>query len=251
MIRPRAALLVPLAASLLGGAGCLSGSLASDTGSRQEGRKWSLDSVQQAHVGETVKFDFLILDSFGRAVRPEDVSDYAVLTVGDERHQTEADLHGHYSFSHSFQSVRPGDRVAVRATAYRQRDQRDYMKIGGEWLRYPGATDREDAAVGSDSVRIEIYQAVVDLSLEAPGAEFSAGAGVLEMIRRDGNRRIVYAATDGRRGFSLTREGGDRWRIRYEPTAEELNESGQTLARFAISDAAGRRHEVEGQIDTP
>jgi hypothetical protein len=235
----------------LSSAGCLSGSLATNTGPRAEGREWSLEAVQQAHVGETVKFDFLVLDSFGRALRSGDVSDYAVLTIGEARYQTETDLYGHYTFTHRFEQGQAGQSVTAQATAYRQRDQRDYMSIAGEWMRYPGADDRDDAPAGSDSVRIELYQAAVELALDAPGAVLSPGAGVLQLLRRDGAKRLVYAASSGRRGFVLTANGDGRWLIRYEPTADELDTTGRTAVRFEITDDAGRAHVAEGFVETP
>ena len=233
-------------------AGCIRGSLATSTG--PNGRQgWSADSRQDAHVGEKVRFSFILVNPFvNRPVDPYGYADYCTATVGRHRVQCEPDLGGRFRFEHLLDGVEDGQTVKVTATAYRQYGRRDFIKVGDTWLRGESRFDEPDRKVHSDSLYLDVYQAQVAIRLPAGATPFEFETGRLELIRGDGMTSRVFADQPGRPGFTV--EGPDEqgmYTIAHLPRGTELDSSGQTKARFVVQDLDGQRHTAEAVIPTP
>lgn len=83
-----------LVAASLGLGGCLSGSLATNTGPTGP-HGWCTAKEQQAHVGETVGYSFILKHPFHkRPIAPYGYADYCVATIGRERVECEVDPGG-------------------------------------------------------------------------------------------------------------------------------------------------------------
>ncbi len=232
--------------------GCISGSLASNTDRHPAGYRLSDRPNQMVHVGETVEFDFVLQDSSRRLVPPSGLADYCAALVGRDRIEIEPDLAGHFRFSHKFDDVDPGDKIEVVATAFRQRGRRDFMQVRGRWLANESPVDRPDKAVGSDSLRLTVYQRSFELSIAQPPDVLNPATGALRIRRTDGTTTIVYVDRPHRPGFTLTGPGPDGYvHIRYLPSGDELNPSGTTDVEFVIYDVAKQPHRTVVTLDTP
>jgi hypothetical protein len=231
--------------------GCIAGSLATSTGPKPPDYRWSTAWRQAVHVGETVQFDFILKDPWGRRVDPVGVADYCSTDIGRERIDAEPDIHGHFQFSHRFTDVRSGDRIKLETIAFRQRGGRDFMKVRGEWLHSDSPFEESDRRVASDSVILTVYEVPIDLAIPAPVHELEVETGVLT-IRRDGATASVYVDRQGRPGFTLKGPDADRsYHVRYLPAGDEINATGTTDVNFVIYDTGGQRYEAGVVLDTP
>lgn len=235
-----------------GSQGCISASLATSTGPRPPGQPWSTAATQKAHVGEEVLFDFVLTDPLGRFLMPEHVADYAVLTIGEDRVETESDPSGHFAFSYKIAKTRPGEKIRIRSAAFRQLGRRDYMKVQNRWLKAESPADESDRIIAEDTLNLEVYQAVVDLTLDGSADELDAESGVLRFRRLDGKTARVYVSRAGRRGFELSgpdQAGG--YRVTFRPEGADLNPTGTTDVELTIDDRGGRRHSASMVLPTP
>jgi len=219
---------VPAVASGLAATGCVGGSLASSTGPRPPGFQWSTARRQSVHVGETVRFDFVLQDLARRRVNPLGIADYCVLTIDGERLESDADLEGHFPFRYTFDRLAAGKSVQVVATAYQQRRHRDWMKVQGRWLRCESPYDEPDRRVAGDRLTLTAYQSRIAVVLPVAKEQVDPHRGVLRMVRAEGGEVSVGPARAEGRGFSIApAKGGKASEVRYEPHADEL-----TLQRY-------------------
>ena len=248
---PAGALVAVLAASLAPG-GCLSGSLATSTGPNGP-HGWCTAKKQQAHVGETVKYSFILVQPFGkRPIAPYGYADYCVATIGQERVECEPDPGGRFRFEHQLVGVNAGDKVKVSATAYRQYSQRDFMKIGETWVRGDSPYDEPDEKFTSDSLTLQIYQVRVEIPVCQEQVPLNFDAGRLELIKSDGTVSSVYLDHPGRGGYSVSGpDDSGCYTVVYLPDGTQLNPAGQTQARFTVDDRAGHPHTAGVMIPTP
>jgi hypothetical protein len=239
-----------LLAALMGG--CVSGSLATDTGPRPPLHQWSTENRQKVYVGEPVQFDFVLTDGFGNFVHPDGVADYVAAFAGGERIQVDYDLSGHFPFSHRFDTVKAGDEITVKAVAYRQNHSRDFMLVAGAWMQSESPYDVPDKKVASDEVTLEAYETPIELTVPQPKRELDPSTGVIRIRQNDGNTTSVFLSTALRPGFSIAGPEPDGvYRIRYVPKGDEVNPTGQTDVELTIYDTAGQPHQVSTKIDTP
>ena len=249
--RPRLALVIAVGA-WLPLTGCVRGSLATGTGPNGP-KAWSADNHQQAHVGEQVRFSFILIDPLlNRLVDPYGYADYCMATVGEHRIQCEPDLGGRFRFEHQLTGAEPGHTIKVTASAYRQYGRRDFMRVGDTWLRGESRFDEPDRRFRSDSLSLHVYQSQVRVRLPASQAPFDFDSGDLRLIKDDGTVSPVYLDRAGRPGFTV--EGPDQqgaYTIVYLPNGTELDSCGQTDVRFVVYDLAGQPHSVSGVIPTP
>jgi hypothetical protein len=232
--------------------GCVRGSLATSTGPNGP-HTWCADNRQKAHVGEKVRFSFILINPLmDRPIDPYGYADYCMATVGEDRIQCEPDLGGRFRFEHQLADLEPGRTIQVKATVYRQYGSRDFMQVGEDWMRGESRFDEPDPKVRSDSLSLRIYQAEVEIKLPGGPAPFDFESGKLELVRSDGSISSVYLDRPKCRGFTV--EGPDEHgahTIRYLPQGTEVNPSGQTEARFAAYDLAGQRHTASTMVPTP
>ena len=241
-----------LAGLSIASGGCVRGSLASDTGPRPPAWQWSTARRQMVHVGEQVRFDFVLQDAFGRFVHPLGLADYCTVGIGEEHIETTADAAGHFQFMYRFDQERPGDQVDVKATAYRQRGGRDFMKVRSQWLKSDSPYEIADRKVATDSIRFTVYEATIDLTLVKPAHDLEPESGILRIRRTDGATTSVYIDQPGRPGFTLSGPDADqRYRIRYRPKGNELNPTGTTEVDLTIYDRSGNEHDVSISLETP
>jgi hypothetical protein len=244
------------AATTIGG--CVSASLATSTGPRPPQQRWSMAAKQMAHVGEQVQFDFVLTDWLGRFVGPTGIADYGVVMIGGERVETEPDAKGHFRFSYTLDRVHAGEKLKLTATAYQQRDSRDFMKIGGRWLKADSPYAQPDRKVAGDAVQLTIYQTTVEMKIARPADDLDPESGVLRFQCVDGGGGPVYTGTPvyidkpGRPGFRIGGPESDGYyRVEYRPTGEQLNPTGTTEVEFTIHDLGGQRHVVSQTLSTP
>jgi len=205
-----------------------------------------------AHVGESVELDFVLQDGFRRFVDPSGVADYAAVFVHKDRIETEPDLYGHFTFTYSLDQAPPGATVEVRAVAYRQRESRDYMRVGDEWLRADSPYDLPDKEVAQDTVQLVTYESLVEFAIARPPVDLDPDSGVLHIRRSDGSTSSVYIDRPHRRGFTISDPEADGlYHIRYRPDGVEVNSTGTTEVHLTIYDLAGQPHEDSINIDTP
>ena len=232
--------------------GCISGSLASNTGPRPPGASWSEARHQMISVGETVRFDFVLHDLSRRLVNPLGLADYCVTKIRGERIETEPDLTGHFQFNHTFNDIQAGREFEVRTNAYRRRGGRDFMKVRGQWLQSEAPFDRPDKKVAGDSIRFTVYETPIELTIARPESDLDLDSGVLRIRRSDGSTTRVYIDRPHRPGFTVSGPEPDAYyRIRYMPVGTELNQIGTTEVEFVIYDIAGRPHYASVTLETP
>jgi len=248
----RATLLAAAVGGMGSTCGCIHGSLATSTGPNGSGA-WSEDRVQQAHAGEKVRYSFILVDPLlKRPVDPYGYADYLVAEVGDHRIQCEPDIGGRFRFEHTLDGVEAGERIKVTATTYRQYGQRDFMKVGGRWLKGDSPFDEPDRPFKSDSLTLEVYETRLEIPLVPDDAELDFESGKLELIRSDGSTVPVYIDRPGRPGFVVA--GPDhlgRYLVTYRPAGSQINTAGETVARFTVFDVAGNAHSAEVTLPTP
>ena len=209
-------------------------------------------STQAAHVGELVHFDFVLVNWLGAFVGPTGLADYAVTMIGDDRMEAEPVGSGHFRFSYRLDNARPGEKLKVTATAFQQRDSRDYMKIGGRWLKADSPYAEPDRKVAEDAVVLAIYQSTVDMKIARPADDLDPDSGVLRFQRLDGAVAPVYIDKPGRPGFRIGGPEADGYyRIEYRPTGSQLNPTGTTDVEFTVYDLGGQRHVVSKTLSTP
>lgn len=232
--------------------GCIAGSLATTTGLRPAGSRWSIAPRQSAHVGEEVHFDFVLHNGAGSMVSPLGVADYCVASIGSYRVEAVPDDTGHFAFSFRLDRASPGDEITVEVTAYQQRGRRDFVQVGGQWLEAQSPLAELDKPVARASVRLAIYQSKVSLRIARPPDDLDPQTGVLRLIRMDGSATSVYIDRPGRPGFRLAGPGQvGYYEVDYEPSGDEVNVTGVTEFTFTIHDVGGQRHTVLAQLETP
>lgn len=204
------------------------------------------------HTGENVRFDFVLQDWRHRLVQPLAIADYCVVMIGQERIETEPDIHGHFGFSHTFDNLSPGDAQVVTVTAYQQRAGRDWMKISGQWLHSDSPYEQADRKVTSDSIVLEAYQSAIKLSIARPSYDLDVETGVLNIRRTDGPTTAVYVDRPARKGYVLTGpDASGQYHLSYQPRAAQLNPTGTTDVEFTIRDKSGRPHRQSISLNTP
>ncbi len=232
--------------------GCISGSLASSTGPRDPGQRWSDASRQMVACGEEVQFDFVLQDWKRRLVSPRGVADYCVAYVGAVRIECYADVRSHFSFSHIFDRYRPGDVVTVRAVASQQRGSRDYMKIAGQWMHNDSPYELPDRKGVSDSITLTVYESPIELAVATTGTPLDPDTAVLRIRKSPDSVASIFVERPNRPGFSLGGpEKNGSYILRYMPRGDELNAFGRTEIEFTVRDVAGQPFQVQSAIETP
>ncbi|MFQ5491014.1 MAG: hypothetical protein ACE5GE_09860 [Phycisphaerae bacterium] len=251
MLPRRAVRLWAAMAALLAGtcSGCIEGSLATSSGPSL----WSARKQQQVHVGETVRFDFILVGRFQkRLLDPYGLADYVMAQIGEHRVQCEPDLGGHFQFEHRFSGVRPGQQIEVTVTAYRQHGNRDFIQAGKHWLRGDSSVDEPDPKVCQARITLEFYQARLEATLPGGGSPLEPESGKLRLFGRNDRVSSVFVDRPNRRGFALSGpDASGNYTLVYEPDGDEIDPSGQTEARFIIYDLAGQQHTFELTLATP
>lgn len=232
--------------------GCVAGSLATNTGPMFKGCLWSEAKKQKVHVGETVHFEFVLHDGFGSLVEPRGIADYCVAQIESDRIDVEPDEKGRFRFSLSFERFVEGEKITVTVCAKKQVSQRDFLKVGGRWLKNENDKDRQDRVASKNKVELLVYQSKVSFAIDNAIEPMDAAGGVLRLRKSDGTIACIYADRPEKRGFKISE--GDRLRsytVTYEPRGSEVNPTGQTAAELSISDIHGRPRLLTATFPTP
>jgi len=244
-----------LALSLLvaGSQGCIYGSLASDTGPSHEG-VWSVAGVQQAHVGETVQFSFIVRQRGEQArLALQGVADYAAMHILEDRFEAEADLiENRFAFSCDLVGVQPERTITVTAEALETRGSRDYMEIRGQWRRSVSSVDDPDRQVVRAVIKLRTYRSRIEQPIEPATTDLDWSTARLLITRLDGEVSTVFEDKPQRPGFTLNGPDDEgRYHLQYFPLAEQINKTGTTQAGLYVLDANGRQHTYKFEFDTP
>lgn len=231
--------------------GCLAGSLATNTGALP-GETWSIAARQAAHVGEVVQLSFVLKKPFeSKSMHALGLADYCVFNIAGERYDVDLNADGSFTMEFPLDRAQPGDSMPITASAYRQYDGRDHMRIANQWMTNESPNNGADQWVASGGVTLEVYQSRIELLVPALPDGLDLGTAQLVLRRRDGDDAVVYPDHPPRRGFTVepVAEGG--WRIDYLPRAAEVNPTGMTPAVLTFQDRAGNRHEYRTDVPTP
>ncbi len=232
--------------------GCIYGSLASDTGFSKAGN-WSVARIQDAHVGETVKFSFILREWFqANRIDALGVADYAAANILEQRIETAPDISSAFLFEHALRGIKPGRSIAVEVKAFQIKGSKDYMKIRGEWHRSMSAVDEPDKMVAKASIKLRTYQSRIDYAFGKPQVDLDWAGARLVITRNDGKVSTVFADQPHRPGFTMN--GPDRegyYHIQYFPLAEQINKTGTTRAALKVLDVNGVQQTYDFEFDTP
>lgn len=235
-----------------GNAGCIYGSLASDTGYSQEGL-WSVAEVQEAHVGESVKFSFILRERFkAQRIDVLRIADYAAANILNERIEAGPDLDSAFLLEYRLDNVAAGRTLRVEVAAFEIRGSKDFMKIRGRWHHSASGVDMPDKRVAKDSIKLRTYQSKIDYEFRKPQITLDWTTARLVITRRDGKVTTVFADQPHRAGFTMN--GPDRrgyFHIRYFPVADQVNKTGTTRAALRVLDLNGVQQTYDFEFDTP
>jgi hypothetical protein len=215
--------------------------------------EWSIARRQAAHVGETVRFSFILTQPFKKQpINPTGIADYCLLTLDDASADPVLDAGGKYTLAYRMPEAWQGREIRVGATAYRQYGQRDRMVVGGKLLQVGSASDPPDSVIARGVIILLVYQSNVELTLTAGADDFDFNTGRLVLRKADGTAASIAPARPPVGGFTV--EDPDRNRVytvRYEPAWDLVNLSGTTHAEFTVLDLAGHEHRREVEFLTP
>lgn len=232
--------------------GCVAGSLATNTGPMFKGCLWSEAKKQRVHVGETVLFEFVLHDGFGNLVEPSGIADYCVAQIENDRIEVEPDENGRFRFSLSFERFVERENITVTVRAMKQVSQRDFLKVGGRWLKNENDKDRQDRIASKKKIDLSIYQSKVSFAIDNALEPMDTAGGVLRLRKNDGTIACIYADRPEKRGFKVFQGDQSRtYKIEYEPRGNEVNPTGQTAAELSISDVHGRPRLLTATFPTP
>ncbi len=261
-----------LSAVGLGACGCVTGSLATDSGPSTVG-PWSTAPRQDVHAGERVRFSMILQEPLrpGR-VSLADWADYAVVSGLGERVELEPGADDRFEYDHLLEAG-PGQTLRVTLAAFRIRGHRDYMRIRGEWRQSASPLDDADELMAEVAVALRVYQSHVDQAIPKPLADLDWTTARLLLTRSDGAVSAIPKADALRAGGSDGLPAGNqpegppprktdgfhvsgpddagRFRIQYDPTAEQVNKSGVTRAALHVRDVNQVDHAYEFDIATP
>lgn len=240
-----------LLVSAAGGSGCIRGALATSTG-RNGPSLWSEEKVQWAHVGEQVRFSFILISpTVNRALNPEGFADYCVIRIGEAMVGCELDFEGHFRCIYRFENEPAGSEIRVEATTYRQYELRDFLPLDAGWTESSPSGDQPDRKIASDKLTIKLYETRIELAL-SDDKQWDWQSGRLELHAPGKAPVTIYEEQELQPGYRVeTLGGGKGFAIRYAPRADEMGTTGMTNYAFTIHDLGGEPHIIRGSVKTP
>jgi hypothetical protein len=236
-----------LAALLSSGCAYSLSSLGTNTGPRLHGGEWSVANPQWVHVGERLDVSY--------ALRSK-IADYAVLTIEplDWAKVSLAAERGRFLFEEiRFTEPTPPNRpLLIRATAYRERNERDVMDMDGRLLRRESPIDVADQKVASATLKLCVYQSNLAIQVPPDPAGYNWETAKLLLYADPERPTEVRLGRDYRKGFRI--EGptaAGAFVVAYEPTAEQIKRTDSTRVVFIVLNAAGNEQRQETWMPTP
>ncbi len=236
-----------LAALSAGGCALSGSSLATNSGPLPHGGQWSVAKEQWVHVGETFDVSYAVYS--GQA-------DYAILQIdplGKGRVGLAADR-GRFVFEKlRFVEPTPPERpLILRASAYRERGERDFMDFNGQLLSKESPFDVGDQKIASATLKLHVYQSSVAMQVPPNPAGYKWETGKLLLYADPERPAEVRLAREYRKGFRVEGPTGTgSFLVAYDPTAEQVKRSGTTRVVLSVLDAAGNEHRQEIWLSTP
>lgn len=232
--------------------GCLSASLATDTGPSMLGA-WSTAAVQTAHAGEVVGCSVLLRDALkGQTIHAGDHADYIVVTAGGTRIEADVRLDGRFEFDWQIDPDLPdGHVIDLKVQVCELLDLRDQMYISGRWMHSSSPTNRLDAVVATCHVRLQVYRSIIEYRPDSV-ADLQWHTARAVLTRADGKLNTIYVKRPGRPGLDILQaDASGRGGIRYAPRADQINKRGQTSVALHVLDRGGREHVFRFEVETP
>ncbi len=202
---------------------------------------------QWVHVGEPVKVIYDVRSGW---------ADYAILHISplDRSEVALATEPGSFRFRDlRFEQPTPPEKpMRLRAWAYRERGQRDYMDLDGELLSRESPYDVPDSRVASASMKIHVYQTSLSIPIPPDPAGYNWQTAKLLLYADPARPVEVRPVREYRTGFRIegpTAAGG--YVMAYEPTAEQVRRTGSTRVVFTVSNTAGFPWRYEDWLETP
>lgn len=236
-----------LAALLAGGCAYSMSSLATSSGPKRHGGQWSVAGEQWVHVGELFDVSFALYSG---------TADYAVLRIeplGRNKVVTTADR-GRFVF-HDLcfdEPTPPRKPLVLRAAAYLERGQRDFMDYDGQLLGRESPFDTTDQKIAGTTLKLHVYQSRLAIAIPADAGGYNWQTAKLLLYADPEHPSEIRLGREYRRGFRI--EGpsaAGSFVVAYEPTADQIKHTDQTRAVFTVLNAAGNEHRQEVWLATP
>lgn len=145
-----------------------------------------------------------------------------------------------------------GQPLRLTARSYRQNGKRDSMPFDGKLVFREGVGDIGDDLWAVGQVLVRVYQSVVEFDVALPGRSPDWSLTQLSLYRGSRRTEVRQAQPSGRGGFAVRGPDADgRWRVSYEPTAEQIETRGTTRAVLVVADDRGRTTRFERTFTTP
>jgi hypothetical protein len=208
---------------------------------------------QAAHVGENVKFSFILTKTFGKfPVHPAGIAEYCVLEIDQHPVEMELDEGGKFSASYVMPAEWANREIKIKAAAYRQYGQRDRIVHKERLLQSDRAADPKDQAIARDAITMLVYQSAIEFKVEKEAEELDFDAAHLVVRKADGTSSTVAKFGVSGRGFLVdSRTESAEHTVRYEPACAQVNGTGMTQAELTVPDRAGRAHHYRTEFMTP
>lgn len=193
------------------------------------------DPIYSVHVGERVEMRFGA--KFGTV-------EYAIMhdEAADTYEDCGPNIEGRFVWTHRFNRAadeRKTNRVSVEG--FIQHGRRDAMPVGGALVEGRPPNDAMDQRVAAAAVEVELYQSAIEFEVKLAKGSPDWSISRLIIKRADGkSAKLGHVGRTGR-GFSV--KGPDEtgsYRVRYEPTCDEVNREGVTEAELQVADENGR-----------
>lgn len=193
------------------------------------------DPIYSVHVGERAEVRFGA--KFGTV-------EYAIMH--DEAADTYKDcgpcIEGRFVWTHRFErSADGGQTNRVSVEGFLQHGRRDAMPVGGRLVEGRPPNDAMDQRVAAAAVEVELYQSAIEFEVKL--AKGSPDWSISRLIIKRADGKSAKLGHVGRTGRGFTVKGPNEtgtYRVRYEPTCDEVNREGVTEAELQVADENGR-----------
>ncbi len=193
------------------------------------------EAIYSVHVGEQAEMRFGA--KFGTV-------EYAIMhdEAADSYEDCGPCIEGRFVWAHRFERAADGGQTnRVSVEGFLQHGRRDAMPVGGRLVEGRPPNDGMDQRVAAAAVVVELYQSAVEIDVKLAQGSPDWSISRLIIKRADGkSAKLGHVGRTGR-GFSVKGpyETGT-YRVRYEPTCDEVNREGVTEAELQVADENGR-----------
>jgi len=228
--------------------GCVQSALSTDTGDPARSG-WSATRRVAGHVGELVHLTLTVEDQSTADPFSEPRPRYAVAYVGDRLMDLSPDLQGDYPFSATLPAT-VTEPLRIRAELYQQRQKRDAIIVGDQFVHREGGTDQRDILLASDEILVDVAQSRLQMLLPEPADHYDWDTAKLILISDRGQSQPIFRRTDTRHGFIITSASASCV-LNYEPPIDQINKTGTTDAVLSIHHIEAGPKEIRAMFPTP